>query len=30
MERSIIISNGRSGYTLLSELIVEEPEYCSA
>ena len=30
MERAIIISNGRSGSTLLSDLIVEEPETCSA
>jgi len=29
MERAIIISNGRSGSTLLSDLIVEEPETCS-
>jgi putative sulfotransferase len=30
MERAIIISNGRCGSTLLSDLIVEEPETCSA
>ncbi|MCU7723981.1 sulfotransferase [Actinoplanes sp. KI2] len=30
MERAIIISNGRSGSTLLSDLIVEEPQTCSA
>ncbi|AGZ46203.1 sulfotransferase [Actinoplanes friuliensis] len=30
MDRSIIISNGRCGSTLLSDLIVEEPETCSA
>ena len=29
MERAIIISNGRSGSTLLSDLIVDEPETCS-
>jgi putative sulfotransferase len=29
MERAIIISNGRCGSTLLSDLIVEEPETCS-
>jgi len=29
MERAIIISNGRSGSTLLSDLIVEEPQTCS-
>jgi putative sulfotransferase len=29
MERAIIISNGRCGSTLLSELITEEPETCS-
>jgi len=30
MERAVIISNGRCGSTLLSELIAEEPETCSA
>lgn len=30
MERAIIISNGRCGSTLLSDLIVDEPETCSA
>jgi putative sulfotransferase len=30
MDRAIIISNGRCGSTLLSDLIVEEPETCSA
>jgi putative sulfotransferase len=30
MDRSIIISNGRCGSTLLSDLIVDEPETCSA
>ena len=29
MDRAIIISNGRCGSTLLSELIAEEPETCS-
>ncbi|MFI5493022.1 sulfotransferase domain-containing protein [Actinoplanes sp. NPDC051859] len=29
MDRAIIISNGRCGSTLLSDLIVEEPETCS-
>ena len=29
MDRAIIISNGRCGSTLLSELITEEPETCS-
>jgi putative sulfotransferase len=29
MERAIIISNGRCGSTLLSDLIVDEPETCS-
>jgi putative sulfotransferase len=29
MDRSIIISNGRCGSTLLSDLIVDEPETCS-
>jgi len=30
MDRSIIISNGRCGSTLLSDLIADEPETCSA
>lgn len=30
MERAIILSNGRCGSTLLSDLIREEPETCSA
>ena len=30
MERAIIISNGRSGSTLLSDLIADEPQTCSA
>ncbi|MDT5033698.1 MAG: hypothetical protein QOC94_3869 [Actinoplanes sp.] len=29
MDRAIILSNGRCGSTLLSDLIVEEPETCS-
>ncbi|RZU50316.1 putative sulfotransferase [Krasilnikovia cinnamomea] len=29
MDRAIIISNGRCGSTMLSDLIVEEPETCS-